>query len=215
MKKQMKRNRRIIYDNIRTLYQETGKELLKKNPENMDKLHNVILVCAILLLVSSVLSIFIQNIVTMVFLLVVFVVFIILALRNRKMEKQMKNFLEEKAEQIKEVCKMCIKDEADKYGIKPEELALYLRCNYTLPKWIKWIRVFISVIFTGLAVQYLPGFDQVEQGIFTFAILVGANLAISWVGSYINAKFEEVDSFAFYIINPYSDLFAEIDEKLK
>ena len=214
MKKRKIKSRQLIYDNIRASYEE-GKELLQKNPKDMERLYNAILVCAILLLGLAITSIFTQNTVIKGLLVLNYIIFLALGFRNYRKEKQWEDQRKKKTENIKAICRMCIEDEAKKYDVQPEELVLYMCCKYKGPKWIKVVTVLVSTFFTGLAVQYLPGFDQVEHGLFAFIVLLGANMAISTCASYINQKVSEMNNFDFYMLDPYSETFEKIDKKIE
>lgn len=131
----------------------------------------------------------------------------------KKYEKKYSAILQKKYEENRDICKMILEDVAKKYNVTAECLALYLQYKKVNPMWIRTIILLISVTFTGVAVYLLPGYDQTEQGVIVFIMLLIANV---WVSTGASIVCNEINTtikldFDFYVVEPFKNEIEKIE----
>lgn len=214
----MKRNKReqmkTILENIKKNYYSRKGEL-RPDPSRAKYMNLAMVVIAFLLAVAEIAYLVTRNDIALYFLVVLFLVFLVGLVFHVIIESGLKEFREEKNKEIRKFLKEAIGGEAKKYGVTDAELSVYLLKSYRSPLRIRILCNVITIIFTGFAVFYLPGYDQVKHGIIEFAILSLSNIAISLIASAVIKRYEQFDSFDFFIVRPHTEAFEKIENKLK
>lgn len=135
----------------------------------------------------------------------------------KKQEKKYKDVLKKKWEDNRLIRGMIIEDEAKKYEVTPECLALYLLKERKNPVWLNIVTFCITFTFTGYAVYCLPGYDQINHGAMIFVGLLVANMITSSGATIVCNELQTTmkQEFDFYVIMPFEEEFEKIEEKCK
>lgn len=215
MRKGLNRQRRNIVKAIKKNYMELQKGVIPKEPEKIRKLTWGIIICSLAVFVLELILILAPSWITWSLFGAGFIALCIFVFFYYLEERRLKDYRKKKIEDINELCEMIIEQEANKRGVSKDQLVIYLLQKYKSSVGIRVVTRIIPALLTAYAVYSLPGYDQVEHGVIMFIALVFANIFTSICAEFINLKIEEIDNFEFYVLEPYSKIFANIDEKLK
>lgn len=121
--------------------------------------------------------------------------------------------LMEKSEAAKELCRENLKDEAKKHDVSAEFLAWYLYINYKIPKWTKVLQFISSVVFTSVAVYYLPSWNK-QSGFWGLILIIIANIIIAKMGDFMANKLVGLskEEFEFLVIRPFEEEFNKFEK---
>ena len=213
--KLVKKERENLYKDIKEKYEISVNPI--KRPKRIVICNWIFLVLAIFDTLMEI-SMFFSGIkaIKIIFLVAV-VVTLLFGIINLIYDKQYKFTYRISQGKVRTDCLNALSEIAKNIGLEKEEsvkLAMYLYTRMGKPKYISLIISIISLVLTAVAVYVLPGYDQTKGGLIVLVLLVIANSIVSWLANYFSKQLREMSYIDYYLVNPFSDMFDEIDIKL-